>query len=132
MGVASFFLALYVAGAAEADPCAEGVSRQGSLAVVTRQCADEARRDNTIVLSKVAIKARLDKKGRLRGYEAVEIDKGSAVERMGFMPHDLLTSVNGIPARDLNTRRRSLESADRFDITILRKGRAQKIRLEIR
>jgi len=90
------------------------------------------RKKNSIVLSKVAIKGRLDKDGRLWGYEAVQIDRGSVVEQMGFKPHDLLTSINAIPVRDLEANRGSLESTDRFDLTIIRKGKTRKLRFEIR
>jgi len=126
------FLAPCVSQAGQADPCTGGILTRGGLIVVSKECADEVRKDNSVILFNVAIKARLDKKGELRGYEAVEIDKGSAVERMGFRPHDLLVSVNGIPARDLNARREVLESTDRFDLTALRRGRTVRLRIEVR
>ena len=89
------------------------------------------RANSTILLSKVAIKARLDENGSLRGYEAVQIDAGSVVERMGFRPHDLIVGVNAIPARDLEASRESLESADRFDVIVKRKGKTIHLRFEI-
>lgn len=113
-------------------PYKGGVTRQGSVVIISREFADAVRKKNSIVLSKVAIKGRLDKDGRLWGYEAVQIDKGSVVEQMGFKPHDLLTSINAIPVRDLEAKRDSLESADRFDLTIIRKGKTRKLRFEIR
>lgn len=114
------------------DGYAKRVFRRGSLVVISRQFANEVREDNSILLSKVAIKVRLNANGDLRGYEAVQVDKGSVVEQMGFRSHDLLTSVNAIPAGDLNTNRESLESADRFDVTIIRRGKTMKLRIEIR
>ena len=109
-----------------------GVVKKGNLVVISKEFAGEVRENNAILLSKVAIKARLDKNGSLRGYEAVQIDKQSVVEGMGFKPHDLVVSVNGIPARDLESSRESLESADRFDITLLRKGKTIKLRFQVR
>lgn len=109
-----------------------GVVRKGNLVVISKEFANEVRENNAILLSKVAIKARLDKSGSLRGYEAVQIDKGSVVERMGFRPHDLVISVNAIPASDLEASRESLESQNRFDVTIVRKGKTMRLRFEIR
>jgi S1-C subfamily serine protease len=100
--------------------------------IISKEFARRVREKNTILLSKVAIKARLDENGSLRGYEAVQIDKGSVVERMGFRPHDLVIGVNAIPARDLEASQESLESADRFDLTVVRKGKTIHLRFEIR
>jgi len=111
---------------------AAGVVRKGNLVVISKEFANEVRENNTILLSKVAIKARLNKNGGLRGYEAVQIDKESVVEGMGFKPHDLVISVNAIPARDIEASRESLESADRFEVTLLRKGKTIRLRFEIR
>ena len=108
------------------------VVRKGGLVVISKEFAREVREKNTILLSKVAIKARLDENGSLRGYEAVQIDKGSVVERMGFRPHDLVIGVNAIPARDLEASQESLESADRFDVAVKRKGKTMHLRFEIR
>jgi len=111
---------------------AAGVVKKGNLVLISKEFANEVRQNNAILLSKVAIKARLDKNGSLRGYEAVQIDKESVVEGMGFRPHDLVISVNGIPARDLEASRESLESVDRFDVTLLRKGKTIRLRFQIR
>jgi predicted metalloprotease with PDZ domain len=109
-----------------------GVERKGGLVIISKEFARRVREKNTILLSKVAIKARLDENGSLRGYEAVQIDKGSVVERMGFRPHDLVIGVNAIPARDLEASQESLESADRFDVAVKRKGKTIHLRFEIR
>lgn len=114
------------------DSRERAVTRHGKLVILSRRFADEVKENNTIVLSKVAIKARLDRNGDLRGYEAVQIDKGSVVELMGFRAHDILTAINAIPARDLDANREALESADRFDVTIMRKGKTMSLRMEIR
>jgi type II secretory pathway component PulC len=108
------------------------VVRQGNLIIVSKRLADDVRENNDIVLSTVAIKARVDRDGRFYGFQLFQVDRGSVVEKMGFKPKDILTGVNGIPARDLNGSRASLESADRFEITILRNGNEKKLSLEIR
>jgi len=108
------------------------IGRRGDLVIVSKQFVDEVKKDNGIVLSKVAIKVRVDADGKLTGYQLVQIDRGSAVEKMGFKPLDVLTGVNGVPARELEVHRPSLETADRFDVTILRGGKKKTMRIEVR
>ncbi len=114
------------------DPYAREVTRRGNLILVSKKLADAAKRDNLIVLSKVAIKGRLDRRGELQAYELVQVDKGSVVEKMGFRPGDLLTSVNAIPARRFYAERQTLEGANSLHVIIKRKGKAMKMTVEIR
>ena len=115
------------AGARMADPYAREVAKRGDLVIISRKLADAVKKDNGIVLSKVAVKVRLDGKGELRAYELVQVDKGSVVEKMGFRPGDLITAVNNIRARDFDDKRQSLESSDRFNVTFLRKGKTGRL-----
>ena len=108
------------------------ITRQGKFIVVTKELAEDAIKDNEIVLSSVAIKTRVGKDGKLAGYELFEIDKGSIPEKIGFKSGDRVTAVNGIAARDLEKNRASLQSAGRFEITVYRKGKARKIFVEVR
>ena len=126
-------------GAAESHPrekqpgrWSRDIIRRGNLIIISKQLADQVRKNNDIILSTVAIKTRLDKDGRLDGFQLFQVDSGSIVEKMGFMPKDVLTGVNGIPARDLQANRQSLDSADRFDITIMRNGKEKRLGVEIR
>jgi S1-C subfamily serine protease len=111
---------------------AKDIVRRGDLVTVSKQFVDQVKKDNGIVLSKVAIKVRVDADGKLTGYQLVQIDRGSALEKMGFKPMDILTGVNGIPARELESHRPSLETANRFVLTVLRGGKEKKVRVEIR
>jgi S1-C subfamily serine protease len=108
------------------------ITREGNLVIVTKSFAEEVKKDNTIVLSTVAIKSRLNQDGQLQGFQLFQVDQGSAVERMGFKAKDVLTSVNGIPARELEANRHTLENAQGFDVRILRNGKERKIRITIR
>ena len=108
------------------------VTRKGKFIVVTKELAEDAKKGLEIVLSSVAIKTRVDKDGKLAGYELFEIDKGSIPEKIGFKSGDRVTAVNGIAARDLEKKRASLQSAGRFEITVYRKGKARKIFVEVR
>jgi type II secretory pathway component PulC len=114
------------------QPHGKEVSRRGNTILVSREFADRVKKNNDIVLSKVAVKSRVDKDGRFVGYELAQIDRGSVVEKMGFSSRDVITSVNGTPARELYANRSSLEASGRFDVEILRRGRAKKLVVEIR
>ncbi len=117
--------------AREADRSKE-ITRLGRVVIVSQALANDIKSDNRIVLSKVAVKTRVGKDGRIEGYELVEVDRGSIPEKLGFRPKDLISEVNGMPARDCIANRAVLESAGRFHVTILRKGRARKLVVEIR
>jgi S1-C subfamily serine protease len=108
------------------------VTRKGNLIIVSKRFADAVKKDNTIVLSTVAVKSRLNQSGQLQGYQLFQIDRSSPVEQMGFRAKDVMTGVNGIPARELEANRQSLEKTQRFDVTFLRNSKEKKIRIEIR
>ncbi len=115
-----------------ADAYARDVTKHGKQVIIAKELGDAVRQDNRIVLSNVAVKSRLDKEGELRAYELVQVDKGSIVAKMGFKPGDLLTGINGIRAHDLYDRRQSLEKSNRFTVTIIRKGKPEKVIVEIK
>ena len=108
------------------------MTRRGNLILVSKKLADAAKRDNLIVLSKVAIKGRLDRRGELQAYESSRSTREASWEKMGFRPGDLLTSVNAIPARRFYAERQTLEGANSLHVIIKRKGKAMKMTVEIR
>ncbi|MGD0232509.1 MAG: hypothetical protein ABSC19_19515 [Syntrophorhabdales bacterium] len=116
----------------EIDRYVKAITRRGNHVRVPKELANEVKKDNLLVLSKVAVRTRLDEGGRLEAYELVQIDRGGIPERLGFRPKDLITGVNGIPARDIMAKEASLESASRFDVRIVRKGKARRLIVEIR
>ncbi|MBA4417789.1 MAG: hypothetical protein C0392_07755 [Syntrophus sp. (in: bacteria)] len=113
------------------DPYAKEIKKSGDIVVVSRSFTELVRKNNSIIFSKVAVQQRLDDTGKIAGYELVSIDRGSAAEKTGLRSHDLITGVNGVPARDFNANRESLEACNRFDITLLRKGKEKNIIIEI-
>lgn len=117
---------------AEQDASAREVTKRGNNVLVSPEFAALVKKNNQVLLSKVAFKARTDRKGQLKAYELVTIDRGSAVSRMGFKPGDLIAGVNGIPVRDFNANRECLESATRFDVEFWRKGKSRRLNVEIR
>jgi S1-C subfamily serine protease len=125
-------VALGTADGQAADKQQKEIIREGNRVVLSRQFADEVKKSSDIVLSKVAVRARLDKEGILSGYQLVQIDRGSVVELMGFRAGDIITKVNGVPARDFEGKRASLESATKFGVAVARKGKHLSLRFEIR
>ncbi len=113
-------------------PSAKEITRHGSVVIISRTLASDIRSDSGILLSKVAVKTRVGKDGRIEGYELVEVDRGSIPDKLGFKPKDFISEANGIPARDFIENRAVLESARRFQVIILRKGRSRKLVVEIR
>ncbi len=108
------------------------IARRGNMIVVPESLANEVRKDATFVLSTVAIKGRLGKDGHIAAYELVQIDSGSIPEKMGFKPKDLISEVNGVPARDFIEKEKTLQSANRFNVTLLRNGKVRKLVVAIR
>ena len=108
------------------------ITRKGNTVFVSRGFAEAVKKDNAIIMSTVAVKSRVDKEGRLNGFQLFQIDRGSPVISMGFKAKDILTNVNGIPAGELEANRQALEREDAFVVTVLRSGKEQKIRILIR
>jgi S1-C subfamily serine protease len=116
----------------KADRYAREITRRSGVVVVSKALAEDVKRDVDIVLSAVTIKAHVGRDGRIAAYEVVQIDRGSIPEKLGFRPNDLISEVNGVPARDFIASRRSLGSARRFRVTIFRKGKPRTLVVEIR
>jgi type II secretory pathway component PulC len=114
------------------DPYAKEVTKRGNVVIVSKSLADLVRKDNAIVLSHMTVRQRVDGSGKVASYEAVEVDKGSSVAKMGIQTGDQLVAVNGIPANDLTANKQSLEGKNRFQVDIRRKGRPVKLIFEIR
>ncbi len=115
-----------------ADPYAKEITKQGKIIVVSKKFVDLAKEDHAIVLSKVAVKQRVDENGKVSAYQLVQVDRGSSVEKMGFKAGDLLVSVNGIPARELTASQKKLEQETQFEAIVLRKGKKVKFLFEVR
>jgi membrane-associated protease RseP (regulator of RpoE activity) len=129
--ISSIFILFCVPGWA-LEKQQKDIIRLGNNVTISRQFADEVKKSNDIVLSTVAVKARVDKAGALTGYQLVQIDKGSPVERMGLKAGDVITKINGIPAKEFEAKRPILEAASKFDVTIVRKSKQLKMKFDIR
>ncbi len=120
------------APAATQDPSAKEVTKRGSTVLVSREFATAVKKDNGVLLSKAAVRARADKAGQLAGYQLVTIDRGCAISKMGFKPGDVITAINGIPAREFENNRQCLQSATKYDVDFLRKDSPRRLNVEIK
>lgn len=118
--------------AKQADPYLKEIARSKNKVTISREFVDAVRKNDAVVLSRAAVRQRLDKNGRVEAVELVQIDKGSSVAKMGFEPGDRIKSVNGIPLRELEARRSEIDTANRWELTIVRQGKLRRIVIEVR
>ena len=111
------------------------IRRQGKTLVIPRTVADRLKNDNGTIFSSIALKAVTDASGQPAGYRVMAIDRESIVGKMGLRPDDTLQAVNGRPlgsAEDLKKLYDDLKNASRFELRVLRQGKAETIFYEIR
>jgi hypothetical protein len=108
------------------------IQKKGDVFLVSKKFADEVKQNNDIILTQMALKSRFDKEGRLSGIQLVQIDRGGAVEKAGFMTRDTIVAINGIVPHEWDSRRASFEQSTKFDVTILRQGKQKILKIEIR
>jgi predicted metalloprotease with PDZ domain len=108
------------------------IQKKGNVALVSKKFADEVKKNNDIILTQMALKSRFSKEGRLNGIQLVQIDRGGAVEKAGFMARDTIVAINGIEPHEWEPRRASIEQSTKFDVTILRQGKQRILKIEIR
>ncbi len=123
------------AGVAAAKPAigkvnpGKEIKRQGSVTRISKSLAERLRADNTMIMSSVAVKPSPE------GVKIVAVDKGSIAQQMGIAPNDTLQEVNGHKlgsAADMSTVYESLKNATDFEDTILRSGKPETLRYQIR
>jgi type II secretory pathway component PulC len=108
------------------------ILRKGNAVIVSKQFAEEVKRNNDLILSHIVVKSRFDKDGHLEGIELVQIDRGSAIEKIGFMTRDIVVAINGVLPHGWDAQRTTIEQSDQLDVTILRQGKQKILRLEIK
>jgi type II secretory pathway component PulC len=105
------------------------IRREGSVTLVSKSLAEKVKTDSNIVMSAIAIKMGSD------GLKVVTVDKGSIAQRMGIAPDDTLQEVNGQrlnSSQDMNKVYEALKNATSFEVRVLRRGRPETLRYEIR
>lgn len=111
------------------------IRREGKTLVIPKALAEQIKNDSTAIMSSVALKLATDASGRLSGYRVVAIDKGSIVGKMGLRPDDTLQAVNGrslSSGEDLKKLYDDLKNVTKFQLKVLRQGKAETIFYEIR
>lgn len=116
----------------QADPYAGEVVRLKNRVALSKGFVDAVRKNNAVVLSRIAVRQRLDRNGRVEAIELVQVDKDSAVAKMGFRPGDRIKGVNGIPVRELEAKQAEIESAKRWELAIIRQGKPRRIAIEVK
>jgi hypothetical protein len=130
--ITTIFVTWPMTGWTAAERRTSEIQKKGDVIVVSKKFADKVKRNNDIILNQIAIKSRFDKEGRLNGIQLVQIDRGGAVAKAGFMTLDTIVAINGLLPNEWESRRTSIEQSTKFDITILRKGKQRILKIEIR
>ncbi len=111
------------------------IRREGTTTVISKSLAEKMKTDNTMILSSVAIKLSTDASGKPNGYKVVGVDKGSLAQKLGVLPDDVLQEVNGYQLKNAEETKKAqdaLKNASRFELKVLRRGKMETLRYEIR
>jgi type II secretory pathway component PulC len=105
------------------------IKKEGRVTVISKSLAEKLKSDNNVVMSSIAVKASAD------GLKVVAVDRGSIAQRMGIAPDDTLQEINGHrlnSSQDMNKVYEALRNVTTFDVKVLRRGRPETLRYEIR
>lgn len=111
------------------------IRKEGKALLISKPLAEKIKSDNSLLFSSVAVKAETDTRGQPTGYRIMAVDKGSIAQRMGILPDDTIQEVNGYKfnnAEDFKKAYDTLKKETRFEVRVLRKGRVETLRYEIR
>jgi type II secretory pathway component PulC len=107
----------------------KNIRNEGSVTLISKSLAEKLKTDNNMIMSSVAVKAAAD------GLKVVAVDRGSIAQRMGIAPDDTLQEVNGYKlnsSEDMNKVYDALKNSTQFSLKVLRRGRSETLRYEIR
>ncbi len=105
------------------------IKREGTVTRISKSLAERLRADNTMIMSSLAVRPSRE------GVKIVAVDKGSIAQQIGLAPNDTLQEVNGHKlgsTADMSTVYDSLKNATDFEVTVLRSGKSQTLRYQIR
>jgi len=108
---------------------AKEIKREGSVVRISKSLAERLKVDNLSIMSSVAVKPTPE------GVKIVAVDQGSIAQSMGIAPNDTLQTVNGLKLgskEDMNAVYESLKNSSDFEITVLRSGKTETLRYQIR
>jgi type II secretion system protein C len=106
------------------------IRKEGAVTLISRNLAEKVKGDSNMIMSSVAVKAAGD------GFQVVAVDKGSLAHLMGISPNDTLQEVNGYrlssSSDDMKKVYEALKNANKFEVKVLRGGKQETLRYEIR
>jgi type II secretory pathway component PulC len=111
------------------------IKKEGQTTVVSKSLAQKMKNDTSIILSSVAIKLATDAAGRPNGYKVVSVENGGLAQKLGIMADDVLQEVNGYQLRttdDTQKAHKALTDASKLEVKVLRRGKVETLRYEIR
>jgi hypothetical protein len=80
---AVFTLGLMANSAFPAERQVKDIVKKGNVIIISKQFAEAVEKNSDLVLFHITVKSRFDKEGHLDGIQLVQIDRGSAVEKVG-------------------------------------------------
>jgi len=108
---------------------AEEIRKEGSVTIISKSLAQKLKTDNNVIMSSIAVKAASD------GLKVVAVDQGSIAQKIGIAPDDTLQEINGYrlnSSQDMSKIYEALKNADDFEVKVLRGGKPETLRYEIR
>jgi type II secretory pathway component PulC len=116
-------------GTVNIDKEVKEIRKEGGVTLIPKSLAEKLKVNNNIVMSSVAVKAAGD------GLKVVAVDRGSIAQKMGISPDDILQEINGHrldSSADMNKMYEALKDATRFEMKVMRRGKSETLRYEIR
>jgi type II secretory pathway component PulC len=116
------------AGAGRPD-YSKDIRREGGVTFISKSLVDKLKSDNTTIMSSIAVKAASN------GLQVVAVDQGSIAQRMGIAANDTLQEVNGHrldASANMTKVYEALKNATRFEVKLMRRGKPETLRYEIR
>lgn len=116
-------------GSLNLDKEVKEIKKEGGVTLIPKSLAEKVKANNNIVMSSIAVKAAND------GLKVVAVDRGSLAQKMGISPDDTLQEVNGHKldsSENMNKVFEALKDATRFEVKVMRRGKPETLRYEIR
>ena len=107
----------------------KGIRKEGSVTLIPKALAERLKKDNNIVMSSVAVKVADN------GLKVVAVDQGSVAQKIGIAADDTIQEINGhklSASEDMNKVYDELKNVSTFEVRLLRRGRPETLRYEIR
>lgn len=117
------------AGPLNLDKEVKEIRKEGGVLLIPKSLAEKVKTNNNVVMSSIAVKAAND------GLKVVAVDRGSLAQKMGISPDDTLQEINGHrldSSQNMNKVFEDLKDATKFEVKVMRRGKPETLRYEIR